>query len=92
MIEVIKRPLVSEKNSMLGESNVYVFEVDRRSNKTDIKKAIEKSFRVKVRGVTTQICRGRSKRTKLGVSKPRYWKKAFIRLMPGEKIALFEGA
>lgn len=92
MIEVIKKPLVSEKNSMVSEHNVYTFEVDRRSNKTDIKKAIEKAFRVKVRSVNTQICRGRAKRTKLGVGKPRYWKKAFIRLQPGEKIALFEGA
>ena len=92
MIDVIKKPLISEKNSMVSVNDVYTFEVDRRSNKTDIKKAIEKAFRVKVRSVNTQICRGRAKRTKLGVGKTRYWKKAFVRLQPGEKIALFEGA
>lgn len=92
MIQVIKRPLISEKNSVLGETGVYTFEVDRRSTKTDIKKAVEKTFRVKVRSVNTSICRNRGRRSRGGVGKVGYWKKAFIRLLPGEKIALFEGA
>lgn len=91
MLHIIKKPLVSEKNSLLAEQGFYAFEVDRKATKDDVKKAVEKSFRVKVASVNTSICRGRAKRTKLGVSKVKYWKKALVKLVPGEKIALFEG-
>jgi len=89
---VIKRPLVTEKNSILAENGVYVFEVDKKATKTEIKKAVEKFFRVRVSSVNTAMCRGRGKRTKFGVSKPETWKKAMVRLVKGEKIGLFEGA
>lgn len=92
MYYVIKRPLVTEKNSILAEKGVYVFEVNREANKEDIKKAVEKYFRVKVAAVNTSICRDRAKKTRLGVSIPRTWKKAMVRLRAGEKITLFEGA
>lgn len=92
MYYVIKRPLVTEKNSFLAEKGVYVFEVDKTATKKDIKAAVEKYFRVKVADVNTATCRGRSKRTKFGVSKPASWKKAMVRLKAGEKISLFEGA
>jgi large subunit ribosomal protein L23 len=92
MYYVIKKPLVTEKNSLLAEKGVYVFEVETDATKTDIKKAVEKYFRVKVANVNTVTCRGRSKRTKFGVSKPVAWKKAMVRLKAGEKIGLFEGA
>lgn len=92
MYYVIKRPLVTEKNSILAEKGVYVFEVDKDATKLDIKKAVEKYFRVKVANVNTSTCRGRAKRTKFGVGKPLYWKKAMVRLKAGEKIGLFEGA
>ena len=91
MLHVIKKPLVSEKNSLLSEQGYYAFEVDRKASKTDVKKAVEKAFRVKVLKVTTQVCRGRARRTKIGVGKVRYWKKALIKLAPGEKISIFEG-
>lgn len=89
---VIKRPLVTEKNSMLAEKGIYAFEVDKKATKLEIKKAVEKFFRVKVTGVNTAMCRGRGKRTKFGVGKPETWKKALVRLAAGEKIGLFEGA
>ena len=89
---IIKRPLVTEKNSWLAEGGVYVFEVDKKAEKSEIKKAVEKFFRVKVLNVRTAVCRGRAKKTKLGVSKPAQWKKAWVRLAPGQKIGLFEGA
>lgn len=92
MHHVIKRPLVTEKNSWLAEQGVYVFEVDKKSDKDEIKKAVEKFFRVKVAGIRTANCRGRSKRTKTGITKPLQWKKAWVRLAPGQKIGLFEGA
>lgn len=92
MYYVIKRPLVTEKNSMLAEKGVYVFEVDTEANKEAIKKAVEKYFRVKVAAVNTSICRGRMKKTAKGISRPKTWKKAMVRLKAGEKITLFEGA
>ena len=76
---IIKKPIITEKNSMMSESdNVYVFEVDKKATKTDVKAAIEKFFRVKVQSVRTSVCRGRSKRTKLGMSKVKYWKKPWL--------------
>ncbi|MGE4132302.1 MAG: 50S ribosomal protein L23 [Bdellovibrionales bacterium] len=92
MYYVIKRPLITEKNSLLAEKNVYVFEVDKQANKADIKQAVEKYFHVKVADVNTAICRKRSRRTKFGVGRPVKWKKALVRLKAGEKITLFEGA
>lgn len=92
MYYTVKKPIITEKNSLLAENGVYVFEVDRKATKTDIKQAVEKYFRVKVLSVNTAVCRGRSTRTRLGVSKVPYWKKAMVKLAPGEKITLFEGA
>jgi large subunit ribosomal protein L23 len=92
MYYVIKRPLVTEKNSMLAEQGVYAFEVEKKATKTEIKKAVEKFFHVKVASVNTAMCRGRAKRTKFGVGQPESWKKALVRLRKGEKISLFEGA
>jgi large subunit ribosomal protein L23 len=92
MYTVIKRPLVSEKNSMFAENGVYVFEADKGATKTEIKNAVEKLFKVKVRSVKTAVCRSRPARSKAGVSATKYWKKAMVRLAAGEKIAMFEGA
>ena len=89
---VLKRPLVTEKNSMLAEKGIYVFEVEKKATKVEIKKAVEKFFHVKVKGVNTSVCRGRGKRTKFGIGRPEVWKKAMVRLAAGEKISLFEGA
>lgn len=92
MYHLIRKPLITEKNSWLAEKGIYVFEVDRKAEKPDIKKAVEKFFRVKVQKVRTANCRSRSKRTKLGVAQPMQWKKAWVQLEPGQKIGLFEGA
>lgn len=92
MSHIIKKPLITEKNSILAETGVYAFEVDRKASKTEIKSAVEKFFQVKVKSVNTLQCRDKMKRTRFGVSKPKYWKKAMVRLMPGEKISIFEGA
>lgn len=92
MFGVIKRPLVTEKNSVYSAMNTYVFEVDRKADKRQIKIAIEKAFNVKVEDVRTQICRNRARRTGAKLSAVRYWKKAFVKLPDGEKIGLFEGA
>ena len=91
MYNIIRRPLITEKNTAHAEAGVYVFEVDGRANKTDIRRAVEKAFRVKVLDVRTINYRGRTKQTRFGLMRPLYWKKAMVRLAEGEKIALFEG-
>jgi large subunit ribosomal protein L23 len=91
MKNIIKAPLVTEKNTYHNAAGVYVFEVDMKASKIEIRAAIEKNFNVKVDAVRTSVCRGRTKHSKAGLTKTPYWKKAFIKLVEGEKIALFEG-
>jgi len=90
--EVIKRPIVTEKSSLLKEtSNTYAFEVDRKATKGEIKSSVEELFKVKVKSVETLIQRGKYKRFfryQQGRTKP--WKKAYVTLTEG-KIELFEG-
>lgn len=92
MKSLIKKPLLSEKNAVYQVTGVYVFEVDLKATKDDIRSEVEKFFDVKVDTVNTSICRGRAKMTKFGPGKVPRWKKAFVKLMPGEKIRVFEGA
>ena len=92
MWSVVKKPLVTEKNTIHSASGMYAFEVDRKATKTDIKNAIEKSFDVKVDSVKTMVCRGKTRRVGRNFSKVRYWKKALVKLQAGESISIFEGA
>lgn len=92
MKKIIKAPLITEKNSYHNAAGVYVFEVDLSADKTEIRSAVEKNFGVKVADVRTAVCRSHGKQTKFGMTKVPYWKKAFVKLQEGEKIALFEGA
>jgi large subunit ribosomal protein L23 len=89
--EIIRAPLVSERSTNLRiNENKYIFEVDRKANKLEIKKAIEGLFKVTVEDVTTMIMHGKPKR--LGRSEGRRpdWKKAIVRLKKGESLELFE--
>jgi large subunit ribosomal protein L23 len=92
--QIIKRPLVlTEKGNLLREKhNKYLFEVEQRANKTQIRDAIETLFNVKVAGVHTLIQRGRMRRMGRGHAKTPNWKKAIVELKEGETIDLFEGA
>ncbi len=91
--EVLKRPLVTEKTQALTARNQYTFEVDRRANKLQVKKAVEEIFGVKVEAV--RIINVPAKYGWFGrrrvVRKPA-WKKAIVTLAPGERITIFEGA
>lgn len=92
MKQIIRSPLITEKNTTLAESGVYVFEVDMTATKPDIKKAVETGFSVKVKNIRTAVCRNDMKYNRFGLSKVRKWKKAYIELAAGQKISLFEGA
>ena len=89
---IIKRPLITEKNTGHLQGNVYAFEVAEKANKNDIARAVEVAFRVKVTDVRTMNCRGRQHRMGKYISKVNHFKKALVRLADGQKIKIFEGA
>ena len=87
-LEIIKAPVITEKAAVLGQNNQYVFKVDPRANKIEIKQAIEKIFKVKV--VSIQTINEKVKKRRVG----RYTgltnrsKKAIIKLAEGQTIDL----
>ena len=90
--DIIKRPLITEKTSIQKElHNQVSFEVDRRANRIEIKRAIESIFNVQVASVQTMQVRGKVKRRGRVEGKRRDWKKAVVRLEPGQRIDFFEG-
>ncbi len=94
--DVIKKPLVTEKAlapkiNKDGLASHYSFEVDRRANKIDIKRAVEKLFKVHVVKVNTSIVTGKLKKVGRSIGYRSNWKKATVNLKSGEKIELFEG-
>jgi large subunit ribosomal protein L23 len=91
--QIIIRPLVTEKGNRLKESeNKFMFEVDVKANKSEIKKAVEKAFRVKVVKVNTTVVPGKTRRFGWKVSQQSDWKKAAVTLKKGDTIDFFEGA
>ena len=90
--EIIRRPLITEKTTIQKESfNQVTFEVDRKANRVEIKRAIEKIFNVRVAVVRTMQIIGKVKRRGRILGKRKDWKKAIVTLMPGERIDFFEG-
>jgi large subunit ribosomal protein L23 len=91
--QVLKRPILTEKTDLQRDDNQYVFEVDRRANKLQIKEAIETVFDVEVVAVNTMIMK--PKRRQLGrkmITTRSAWKRAIVTLAPGERIQdFFEG-
>lgn len=85
-------PLVTEKNTILAEKGVYVFQVSLESDKNQIKAEIEKGFSVKVKKIRTAVCRDDMKYSRFGLTKVKKWKKAYVQLAEGQKLSLFEGA
>jgi large subunit ribosomal protein L23 len=91
--DVIRRPIITEKSSSLKEAgNQYVFEVQRGANKIEIKKAVEKLFKVKVVSVQVALMQGKERRVGRFSGKKPDWKKAIVKLSPKDKITIFEGA
>ncbi len=91
---IIKRPLIlTEKGSLMRDDhNQYLFEVDLRANKVEIRKAVEELFDVTVVDVNTLIVRGKPKRMGRTMTKTRNWKKAIVTLGADDSIDFFEGA
>jgi large subunit ribosomal protein L23 len=90
--KVIIRPVISEKSYNLIESEgQYTFQVDRRANKNQIKRAIEGAFDVRVKKVNTVNVKSKPKRQGLTRGGTASWKKAVVKLAEGDRIDLFEG-
>jgi len=90
--ETVIRPLITEKTGIQKElNNQLTFEVDRRANRIEIKQAIESIFKVRVAAVKTMQVKGKTKQRGRITGKRRDWKKAIVKLMPGERIDFFEG-
>jgi large subunit ribosomal protein L23 len=90
--DIIKRPVVTEKTGIQKEaSNQVTFEVDRKANRVEVRRAVERIFNVKVDEVRTMQVRGKFKRRGRVLGKRRDWKKAIVTLRAGERIEFFEG-
>lgn len=85
--QIIRRPLVTEKSTILRETgaNIIAFEVDGNANKIQVKSAVEELFKVKVEEVRLFNVRGKMKRMGRWQGKRRDWRKAYVRLKEGEK-------
>ena len=81
--DVIIKPIISEKSYSLIDEGKYTFEVDPRSNKTEIKQAIESIFNVKVDTINTLNRQGKTRRTKFGLGKRKDTKRAIVSLRSG---------
>ena len=99
LLNIIICPILSEKSNMLVSQNKYVFRVNVKSNKLQIKEAVEKRFGVKVINVATMNFKGKSKNTTIRSGghvlrtsgKRKKWKKAIVSVKEGQKIDLVEG-
>jgi large subunit ribosomal protein L23 len=90
--QIIIRPVISEKSYNLIESDgQYTFQVDRRANKNQIKRAVQNAFDVNVAKVNTVNVKSKPKRQGLTRGRTATWKKAVVKLAEGERIELFEG-
>lgn len=91
--EVIRRPLLSEKSTEMREANMYAFVVASGANKVQVRQAVETQFSVKVAEVRIANMHGKLRRQGRHFGHRPDWKKAYVRLAPGEKtIDFFEGA
>ena len=91
--DIIMSPLVTEKSTIQREGqNQYSFKVNKRANKIEIKEAVERLFKVKVRDVRTATIRGKVKRLGRRFGKRPDWKKAIVTVKEGDRIDFFEGA
>lgn len=89
--EVLRRPVITEKSTFLGEQGQYIFEVARDANKIQVKQAVEEIFKVHVRAVNIIHVAGKLRRMGRHQGRSPAWKKAIVSLQAGNRIELFEG-
>jgi large subunit ribosomal protein L23 len=87
LYQVIRRPIITEKGLGVKETqHTVVFEVAADATKTEIKEAVQQVFKVKVNHVRTAIFHGKLRRRGRAEGFRRDWKKAYVKLAPGEKM------
>jgi large subunit ribosomal protein L23 len=91
LYEVLRRPLITEKSTVLQGLNKYAFEIADGANKLMIKQAVEKAFKVTVLGVNVVTMQGKTKKIGRRIVHTEPWKKAVVTLKAGDKIQFFEG-
>ena len=91
MYEVVRRPLITEKATLMKEQNRYAFEVAMEANKCQIKDAVEAAFKVNVVKVNVMTVPGKMRRIGRRQVLTPSWKKAVVALEAGQKIEFFEG-
>ena len=91
LYEVLRRPLITEKNTALQPLGKYAFEVAGEANKHQVKQAVERAFNVQVTAVNVMTVPGKRSRVGRQMVLTSSWKKAVVTLKPGDKIELFEG-
>ena len=85
--QILIRPLITEKGlSQVNDMNQYPFEVHVKANKAEIRRAVEDVFGVHVRQVHTMMRKGKPRRVRYRAGHTRHWKKAIVRLVPGDSI------
>jgi large subunit ribosomal protein L23 len=90
--KIIRRPIITEKSTDLKErNNQVVFEVSLDANRCEVRKAVEKLFKVSVLSVRTQNRAGKRKRLGRFMGRRKNWKKAIVTLKEGDRIEFFEG-
>ena len=85
-LEIIKAPVETEKTNNLANDNVYVFKVDKKANKTEIKQVIESKFKVKVESVNTLNTNAKKRRVGRYTGYTSSYKKAYVKLKEGSTI------
>jgi large subunit ribosomal protein L23 len=89
--EVLIRPIISEKNTLLSEQGKYAFEISERANKIMVRHAVQTLFKVDVTAVNIIHVPGKLKRRGRTSGMTRSWKKAVVTLAEGQRIELFQG-
>ncbi|MEE8413604.1 MAG: 50S ribosomal protein L23 [Dehalococcoidales bacterium] len=92
LYEVLRRPLITEKSSVLQAEGKYAFEVAKEANKPLIKQAVEKAFKVRVTAVNVMTVPGKVRKMGKRELPSHPWKKAIVTLKAGDTIEFFEGA
>ena len=90
LYEVLRRPLITEKGTVLQAQGKYTFQVATEANKHQVKQAVEKAFNVKVLAVNVMRVPGKNRRVGRREVLTPSWKRAIVTLKPGGKIELFE--
>jgi large subunit ribosomal protein L23 len=89
--DILIRPLITEKATAMMADNKYTFVVPLKANKVEIRQAVEQIFKVKVLDVNTIRVMGKTKRMGKTQGKRPDYKKAIVKLAPGQTIEFFEG-